>query len=187
MNVIYVLRLENSKFYVGRTKNTSKRISAHKKGRGSAWTSKYKPIDVVELHDNCDPYDEDKFTLKLMAEHGIENVRGGSYVTINLPDYIVNDIERRIRMATDRCLNCGCKGHFILKCTKKRKFESFKDGDSESGGSESGEGNSVEGLIKKRDCDITQKSKFLVKLEKNFVGCNVCMVDDHFTDDCTRS
>lgn len=162
-NVIYVLKLENSKFYVGRTKNSKKRISAHKHGRGSAWTAKYKPIDVLNLYDNCDSYDEDKYTLKLMAEHGIENVRGGSYVQIHLPELIISDIERRIRMATDRCLNCGSKDHFVTKCIRKRKSE------------------------EKETINTNKKSRFLSKLEKNFIGCEICMKDDHFTSDCSRS
>ena len=45
------------------------------------WTTKYKPIKVVELIEG-DNYDEDKYTLKYMEQYGIDNVRGGSFCQI---------------------------------------------------------------------------------------------------------
>ena len=113
---IYILGLKDSKYYVGRSSNIERRVIQHHKGSGSSWTRKYPVNKLLRVYKNCDPYDEDKYTLKLMDKYGIENVRGGSYVLPELSEADINSINRRIRMATDRCVNCGSKGHFVSKC-----------------------------------------------------------------------
>ena len=35
---IYILRLEDNKYYVGKTNNIKKRIKQHKESYGSSWT-----------------------------------------------------------------------------------------------------------------------------------------------------
>ena len=41
---IYILRLTNNKFYVGKTYNIFIRYKQHLNGNGSFWTKKYKPL-----------------------------------------------------------------------------------------------------------------------------------------------
>jgi hypothetical protein len=41
---VYVLELEDNKFYVGKSSLKEERIKRHTNGYGSAWTKKYKPI-----------------------------------------------------------------------------------------------------------------------------------------------
>lgn len=85
MTSIYILSLEDGKYYIGRTSNVEARIKAHFEGRGSVWTSLYKPIDVVKVYQNASEYDEDKYTLIYMDKYGIQNVRGGIYCQSILP------------------------------------------------------------------------------------------------------
>ena len=59
-------------------------MNDHISSKGSAWTKKYKPISVEHVFKNRDNLDEDKYTLKLMSEKGIDNVRGGSFCEIKL-------------------------------------------------------------------------------------------------------
>ena len=118
--IIYELKLKNSKYYVGKTSNLTNRLLQHRKGLGAAWTKKHRFINVLETHYNCDPYDEDKYTLKLMEKYGIENVRGGSYVTISFTPDEVSSIQKRIRMALDQCVQCGSSTHFIHNCNVKK-------------------------------------------------------------------
>lgn len=47
MVTIYILELENQKYYVGKTENPEVRIDSHFQGEGSVWTKKYKPIRVL--------------------------------------------------------------------------------------------------------------------------------------------
>jgi len=84
MLYIYIIKLENNKYYVGKTLYPDFRINDHFNSTGSAWTRKYKPIEIVQLIDNCDDYDEDKYVIKYMEEYGINNVRGGSFNQVKL-------------------------------------------------------------------------------------------------------
>ena len=62
MVFIYTLKLIQGKYYVGKTNNPSFRLDNHFNSNGSAWTMKYKPIELLDLIPNCDKYDEDKYT-----------------------------------------------------------------------------------------------------------------------------
>lgn len=116
---IYVLKLENDKYYVGRSGNANKRIEDHfgnDNSKKSAWTRKHKPISIVEVFMNCDVFDEDKYVLKYMKEYGIENVRGGSFSQIVLPDNEIATISKMLQGADDQCYNCGSNEHFVNEC-----------------------------------------------------------------------
>ena len=107
MVFIYVLKLEENKFYIGKTNNPSFRLQDHTNGNGSTWTTKYNPIKLMELVPNCDAFDEDKYTLKYMELVGIDNVRGGSFCQINLSDENKSTIQKMLSGTTDKCYNWG--------------------------------------------------------------------------------
>ena len=115
---VYILELQNGKYYVGRTSNLQRRLQDHFSHSGSYWTKKHKPLRLIrKIENNCDSmFDEDKFVKETMAEFGVDNVRGGSYVQ----DYISSDvkalIEKEIRFAKDLCINCGSENHFVHQC-----------------------------------------------------------------------
>ena len=44
MEKLYVLKLENDKYYVGKTRDLESRITAHKKGNGAAWTKQHRVL-----------------------------------------------------------------------------------------------------------------------------------------------
>ena len=119
MVYIYILKLENGKSYIGKTTNPSFRIERHFNSTGSAWTSKYNPVSVEAIVPDCDDYDEDKYTKKYMAKYGIENVRGGSYVQIELSEFHTEALKMEIWGANDRCVQCGRTGHFVKHCYAK--------------------------------------------------------------------
>lgn len=83
---IYVLELNNQKYYVGLTtqRNAVGRIDQHKNGFYSAqWVKKYGYKSTLQVHDlgltseGEAKRTEDILTRDLMQEHGRENVRGG--------------------------------------------------------------------------------------------------------------
>eukprot|EP01033_Poteriospumella_lacustris_P012308 gene12308-8801_t len=82
-DLVYVLLLVDGKFYVGRSSQFRKRLNAHFY-RKSAWTRKYPPIAVLDLIQPVEDFDEDKITLRYMNHFGVDNVRGGSFSSINL-------------------------------------------------------------------------------------------------------
>jgi hypothetical protein len=119
MVYIYILELENNKYYVGKTTNPGFRLEQHFNNSGSQWTKKYKPIKILEILSNCDDYDEDKYTKMYMDKFGINNVRGGSYVQIKLNKVTITSLEKMNRGTTDKCFLCGKKGHFVKDCKEK--------------------------------------------------------------------
>jgi predicted GIY-YIG superfamily endonuclease len=116
MVFIYILKLQNGKWYIGKTNNVFTRYAQHKEGRGSAWTRIHKPIKVHFSYEQKSPFDEDKTTKEYMAKYGIQNVRGGAFVKPTLPNNVVQELQREIWMATDCCFHCGSPDHFGKHC-----------------------------------------------------------------------
>lgn len=92
---LYVLRLEDGKFYVGITSKTpEERMWEHLHGvRCAYWTAKHKPIEIIYQEDlgrieqQKAEGRESKMTRALMRQRGINNVRGGDLTSTD--DYIV--------------------------------------------------------------------------------------------------
>ena len=120
MIYIYILLLQSNKYYVGKTTNPEFRIESHFNSNGSVWTQKYNPIEVIEIIENCDSFDEDKYVLKYMNSKGIDNVRGGSFSQIELSDEQIELINKMLRGANDECFNCGESGHFSKECIQEK-------------------------------------------------------------------
>ena len=116
MEELYVLQLTNGKYYVGKTTDMNRRYKEHKDGIGSSWTSKYKPVKILEVRPVKDAYDENNTTKDLMKKYGIDNVRGGSYTQIELPEHLELSLETEIRGTSDACFKCGEIGHFAKDC-----------------------------------------------------------------------
>jgi hypothetical protein len=119
---IYILKLENNKFYIGKTENAEIRIENHFENNGSEWTKIHKPLSIIEIIPNCDNYDEDKYVFIYMNEYGIENVRGGSFVQIELNNEYINVIQHILKSTNDICYVCNLPGHFGNNCKKKIKI-----------------------------------------------------------------
>lgn len=87
MIYIYVIKLDKGKYYIGKTSNPQFRLQSHFDSNGSSWTKKYKPLKVIEIKPTSDDYDEDKITMQYMDKYGINNVRGGLFVSVKLNIY----------------------------------------------------------------------------------------------------
>ena len=48
LSMVYVLELENNKFYIGYSENVNNRLLNHFNGGGSTWTKLHKPVKLVE-------------------------------------------------------------------------------------------------------------------------------------------
>lgn len=119
MVIVYILGLEQEKYYVGKTDNIEERIANHFEGDGATWTQLYKIEYVLNIYENCDPYDEDKYTIQMMEKYGINNVRGGSFCQIQLSDSDIKTISKMINSIDDKCYLCGKQGHYITECIEK--------------------------------------------------------------------
>lgn len=114
--VIYVLRLAEEKYYIGKTKNIKQRYSQHQSGQGSAWTSRYSPIEIVEQIPVVSVFDENVKVKEYMMKYGIDNVRGGAYVQIKLPDDLRSALEKEMIHDNNLCFKCKKPGHLTRYC-----------------------------------------------------------------------
>ena len=106
---IYILLLQQNKYYVGRTDKAlpEDRIINHFSGKGSKWTQLYNPIDILEVITNCTPRHEDYYTKLYMDQYGEDNVRGGSYCAIELTADQKYFLKREYQTSQNRCFTCN--------------------------------------------------------------------------------
>ena len=73
------------------------RILEHIEKKGAKWTKAHPPLKKGYLHNFTTPGktrdDEDKYTLNLLAKHGIQNVRGGKWCMVEMKPHTVREIE----------------------------------------------------------------------------------------------
>ncbi len=99
---IYVLKLEDNKFYIGKTNNdVNNMYNQHKNNTDCEWTTKYPPIELVNKMSSEYSLDEDKLTKCYMKKYGIENVRGGSYSKVELDDSVIKSLEHEFSLNQD--------------------------------------------------------------------------------------
>lgn len=82
MEYVYVLKLQEDKYYVGYTTRIERRLHEHFSGRGygSQWTARYPPIEVVEIVPGG--YEKEwEVAGKYVRLYGRENVKGSLYVS----------------------------------------------------------------------------------------------------------
>ena len=73
--IVYVLRLEHEKWFIGKTKNLKWSLKTHDEG-SPPWTDIHKVIEVSEIYEKGD---SKSITLKYMKRFGWENVRGHAW------------------------------------------------------------------------------------------------------------
>jgi predicted GIY-YIG superfamily endonuclease len=117
MEQLYVLELTNKKYYVGKTTDMMRRYEEHKNGKGSQWTSKYKPLKMLLCRALEGVHDENNTTKDYMKKYGIEHVRGGIYTQMVLPADVTSVLQREFVGTEDKCYKCNLAGHFGSQCT----------------------------------------------------------------------
>ena len=83
--MVYILKLEQDKYYVGITYNLNLRMGQHFGGFGSKFTQEYKPVELIKVIPFATKETELLHTLLMMKEHGYKNVRGSFWCKINDP------------------------------------------------------------------------------------------------------
>lgn len=119
---LYVLELEQGKYYVGLSHDVKKRFKRHKQGEGAKWTQIYKPVKITlcqstgfSSYEKAGPIEDDK-TLELMEKYGRQNVRGGKYCAVE------QDLLDQI-MGKDLCdaVDNNLVKHIVKKKKNKKK------------------------------------------------------------------
>jgi hypothetical protein len=89
--MIYILELKDACYYIGKFS-----IQQLKNGIGPSWTKLHPPIRVINQYFNYDDeLDEDSLIHQYMEKYGIDKVRGGSYISIELSEYQKRNLENR--------------------------------------------------------------------------------------------
>jgi len=189
MFYIYVLPLQDNKYYIGKTNNPQFRIKDHFNSEGSVWTRKYKPLSTLEIIETEDSFDEDKITLKYMDSKGVNNVRGGTFSQIKLSREHMNTILHMIKGSNDECFICGSIEHFADECQPKvkevKEVVKFVDGPCKCATSYfSGHrkskcliNNVVESIFESFEDENIEELK-------NTLKCDRCGRGGHFTNQC---
>jgi len=114
---IFVLKLQDNKYYIGSCNDVNNDVQRYFNGRfGPKWIKKYKPIRIIEVISPCDIFDIDKHTKRYMGIYGVDNVRGGAYTKIKLSKSDRNHIDKEIFTALGMCIHCGSEIHIASNC-----------------------------------------------------------------------
>ena len=115
---IYILKCENNKYFIG--KINTKHIFKFKNFNSLLYdfTTKYKPLHLYKLIENCDMFDIDKIVKKYMYKYGIYNVRGGSYLDVELSIQQKKTLQSELYTTLNKCYLCG-KLHNHKVCPEK--------------------------------------------------------------------
>ena len=190
---IYVLRLEGGRYYVGKTDNVPQRFQQHLQGQGSTWTKKYKPVSLVKTIKNVSAFEEDKVTKEYMATYGVDKVRGGSYVQMELSEEQKTMLERELRGAKDLCTRCGRAGHFVKDCYAKNDAngksldDSSSESDSESSDSDDDTVKTNAQIASLLKQVVKEVSKSHINKKKVANACYRCGNSGHYAPDCYAS
>ena len=127
MGQVYILRLVGGKWYVGYTEKSIDRVLDHAKKKGAKWTKKHPPMKKNYLYEMTSPdhsiKDENRITLALMDQHGIQNVRGGSWCMVKMYPNTVKELKAEIgklnpinKTMGEKCSRCGRGSHNRARC-----------------------------------------------------------------------
>ena len=114
---VYVLELDDGRYYVGKSHRVEERLRQHAEGAGAACAKGYLRR-VPPLTPRADDFEawERAETLARMRRHGIGRVRGWMYTAPELGDAMREHAYQQVCERFDLCLRCGREGHFVTDC-----------------------------------------------------------------------
>ena len=123
---IYILKLQEGKYYIG----SSEVPISHSDSIMSTdeWCIKYGPL-IERIIINCKDYDEEyNYTKQLILEYGICDVRSDAYNYDTIAPMEMFYLQEQLKRLTPKCYRCEQEGHFSTNCIKEEsKSETIQD------------------------------------------------------------
>ena len=123
---VYVLKLEDDCFYIGKTyRPMGQRLGEHfARASRTAWTRLHPPLSTIQpmtyLPGDLESWERAE-TLERMWQHGVMKVRGWQYTSLNLTASDMLSIATQLCERKDLCRRCGSGGHMFAQCKAKYK------------------------------------------------------------------
>ena len=122
---IYILRLQQGKYWVGYTTELICSIKAFIDLND--WVVAYKPESIYKIIP-AKAYRLDYEVKELMADAGIDNVRGGSWSDSVLPTSVIRTLTTEIIGNPDKiCFMCQKQGHYVQDCPEDDSGDSISE------------------------------------------------------------
>jgi predicted GIY-YIG superfamily endonuclease len=119
-----VLKSNDGLYYVGKSTNIEARLRQHRSD-GVAFTKTMDAFQRIQPLTNGSTTDLESWerneTLQRMHRHGIDNVRGWMFTTVELSDEQRMDAFKQVCEKFDLCRTCGRGSHFVANCFANTK------------------------------------------------------------------
>jgi hypothetical protein len=131
MSNIYILELENSKYYIGRTDSYHFTLKDHTENK---WTAQHKPIAILKFIPNTDIMDEEKYLALYMLKYGMDSTRTSQCKEVELTAETKVKYSQIMKDATTNSNIHDCEHHLsktnntvdIQKCSLIQSHKAFK-------------------------------------------------------------
>lgn len=98
---LFVFKLQEDKYYLGFTTDYERIFVEWKVGFGPEWTRKYRPVSVELVIENAESYHETEILYKYFKKYGVDAVRGGPYLSLELTKEQKANIQAKIDSMED--------------------------------------------------------------------------------------
>jgi len=90
--MFYVVELKDGYYYYSKYP-----LESLKSSQMNNWTKLHPPVKTIKsMCVDEETFDDDSFVLNLMEKYGVDKVRGGSFISIELSDYQKRIIDKRL-------------------------------------------------------------------------------------------
>ncbi len=118
---VYIIQLKNNKFYVIKSNKLLESLEFN----NIEWLY-YNPIinlqELTEIRIFETDINEDDIVLELMQKYGVNNVRGGTFITLNISVGNTFNIINKLKKELNKCYLCA-KNHQVTDCKLKNKYD----------------------------------------------------------------